>query len=245
MIAPSALTRDADHATDAARPDVIRLADMDPNTFVVELESLRDQGLAPLFATGHTSLAVDPTTGDPTRLLQVALVNEINVTELAASWIPTTPEIDVKLAFARQAGDESNHFRLVADRLTALGLDTSAFRAPPENALFGYMTALSSTVERVAAGLFTLESIAHGVNQTFIAYCAARGDHETVRIYEQYIQPDELAHQQMGRALLEKHAVTDAQRSAARAVVSRVAELAVSARGQAATKLGTACFPGC
>ncbi|MDB4953706.1 MAG: hypothetical protein JWO36_1275, partial [Myxococcales bacterium] len=32
--------------------------------------------------------------------------------------MPSTPELDVKLAFARQAGDEAGHFQLVADRLT-------------------------------------------------------------------------------------------------------------------------------
>ena len=50
-------------------------------------------------------------------MLQVALANEISVSELAAAWMSNTPEVDVKIAFARQAGDEAGHFELVADRL--------------------------------------------------------------------------------------------------------------------------------
>ena len=66
-----------------------------------------------------------------------------------------------------------------------------------------------------------------------------------MRIYREYIQPDERAHQQLGQALLAKYAVTEEQQAIARATVARVIEIATVARAQAATKLGTACFPGC
>ena len=60
-------------------------------------------------------------------LLKMALKNEIEATELAAYWIPSTPEIDVKLSFARQAGDEAKHYRLIAERLSELGEDLFSF----------------------------------------------------------------------------------------------------------------------
>lgn len=221
---------------------MIRMSAMDPTAFVTELEAFKTERLAPILGAGATGLGG---TAEPKQLLQVALVNEISVSDLAAVWIPSTREIDVKIAFARQAGDEANHFNLVADRLTALGFDVAAFQQPPDNPLFAYMKTLATTVERIAAGLFTLESIAHGVNENFMAYCAERGDGETVRIYREYIQPDELAHQRLGAALLAKYATTAELQAAARAAVSRVLEIATSARAQAATKLGTACFPGC
>src|SRR5215510_4130782 len=44
------------------------------------------------------------------RRLKVALKNELEAAELAAFWIPSTPEVDVKLALARQAGDEARHY---------------------------------------------------------------------------------------------------------------------------------------
>ena len=217
---------------------------MDPTTFVRELEAFKTERLGPILGAGQTGLAT-PSSTEPKQLLQVALANEISVSELAAVWIPSTREVDVKIAFARQAGDEANHFQLVADRLTALGFDVSGFAAPADNPLFAYMKSLPSTVERIAAGLFTLESIAYGVNENFMAYCAAKGDDETVRIYREYIQPDEQAHQRLGQKLLAKYATTLDLQAAARIAVAQVLEIATLGRAQAATKLGTACFPGC
>ena len=211
--------------------------------FVDELESWKSERLAPIVGAGRMSLD-GGTPGDATQLLQVALANEINVSELAAAWMPSTRELDVKLAFARQAGDEAGHFQLVSDRLTALGFDVASF-TPTDNPLFQYLRGLTTTVERIAAGLFTLESIAYGVNENFMAFCAQRGDAETVRIYREYIQPDEQAHQQLGQRLLAKYATTPELQQVARDTVTRLLEISSAARASAATRLGTACFPGC
>jgi uncharacterized ferritin-like protein (DUF455 family) len=215
---------------------------METTAFVRELEAFKAERLSGLVA-GQASFGEGPPHAQ--RLLEVALANEINVSDLAAAWTPSTPEIDVKLAFARQAGDEASHFQLVAERLTALGFDAAAFKQPPENPLFQYLRSLSSTVERIAAGLFTLESIAYAVNETFIAFCEQRGDTETARIYRAYIQPDERAHQELGQKLLAKYADTPERQRTARETVAKVLEIAAIGRAQAATRLGTACFPGC
>jgi hypothetical protein len=217
---------------------------MDAIPFVQALESFKAEQLQPIVGAGRTSLD-DGAPGDAKRMLQVALANEISVSELAAAWMPTTAEIDVKLAFARQAGDEAGHFQLVADRLSALGFDLGSFRTPGDSPLFQYLKGLSTTVERIAGGLFTLESIAYAVNENFMAFCDQRGDPETVRIYREFIQPDERAHQQLGQRLLAKYATTPELQAAARATVGRVLEIAAAARAQAAQRMGTACFPGC
>ncbi len=213
------------------------------SAFIAELEELKAQRLTPIIEAGRASIADHR--GNPTALLAIALANEISVSDLAAVWIPTTTEIDVKIAFARQAGDEANHFNLVAERLTAQGIDVSSWVQPPDNPLFAYMKQLPTTVERIAAGLFTLESIAYHVNETFMALCELRGDHETVRIYREYIQPDEQAHQLLGQKLLAKYAVTPEQQALARDTVGKLLEIASAARAQAAVRLGTSCFPGC
>jgi uncharacterized ferritin-like protein (DUF455 family) len=210
--------------------------------FVDQLEAFKTERLAPILGAGRTSLAGDA--GDATQLLQIALANEINVSELAAAWMPTTREIDVKLAFARQAGDEAGHFQLVADRLTQLGFDAAGFTAA-DNPLFQYLRSLTTTVERIAAGLVTLESIAYGVNENFMALCERRGDAETVRIYREYIQPDEQRHQRLGRELIAKYAATPELQQLAQATVARLIEIAGATRATAAARLGTACFPGC
>lgn len=217
---------------------------MDATAFVQELDAFNAERLSPIVGPGQTTLLCGAP-GDAKTMLQVALANEIAVSELAAVWMPSTPEVDVKIALARQAGDEAGHFELVADRLVALGFDIAGFRPPGANPLFDYLRGLSTTVERVAAGLFTLESIAYAVNENFMAFCKRRGDAETVRIYREYIQPDEQRHQKVGRQLLAKYATEPALQQRARDVVGRVLEIATAARAQAAERMGTACFPGC
>jgi uncharacterized ferritin-like protein (DUF455 family) len=216
---------------------------METTSFVHELEAFKEERLSRMVAVGQTSLEGGP--ADAQSLLQVALANEISVSELAAAWTPSTPEIDVKLAFARQAGDEAGHFQLVADRLATLGFDVAGFKQPAENPLFHYLRGLSTTVERVAAGLFTLESIAYTVNENFIGFCEEHGDAETARIYRAYIQPDERSHQELGQKLLARYAVTPELQRIARETVAKVLDIAAAGRAQAAQRLGTACFPGC
>ncbi len=210
--------------------------------FLEELDAFKTDRLSPIVGDGRTSF---DGAADATKLLQVALSNEINVSELASLWMPTTPEVDVKIAFARQAGDEANHFDLVAHRLASLGFDVATFTPPPTNPMFAYLRGLTSTVERITAGLYVLETIAYGVNENFIALCEARGDAETVRIYREYIQPDERAHQELGRRLLAKYVTTADDERSARDTVAKLLDIAGAARAQAANKLGTTCFPGC
>src|SRR5947199_3016223 len=95
-------------------------------------------------------------------LLKVALKNEIEATEIAARWLVTTDDVGVKLALARQVGDEAKHYRLIADRLGQLGIDAGAVDplAGGYGPLFKYLDTLTTTAERVAAGQFTREAIA-------------------------------------------------------------------------------------
>jgi uncharacterized ferritin-like protein (DUF455 family) len=217
---------------------------MDGTAFVHELDAFKAERLSRIVGAGQTPL-LGGAPGDVTRMLQVALANEINVSELAATWMPSTPEVDVKIALARQAGDEAGHFELVADRLGALGFELASFRAPGPNPLFDYLRSLSTTVDRVAAGLFTLESIAYAVNENFMAFCEQHGDAETARIYREYIQPDERAHQQLGRQLLVKYATELASQQRVKEVAAKVIEIASAARAQAVERMGTTCLPGC
>ncbi|HYE90517.1 MAG TPA: ferritin-like domain-containing protein, partial [Terriglobales bacterium] len=106
-------------------------------------------------------------------LLKVALKNEIEATEIAARWLVATPEVDVKLALARQVGDEARHYGLIASRLRELGFDPDAINplAQGYGPLFQFLDSLSTTVERVAAGQFTREAIAVVKNRQFIEFC--------------------------------------------------------------------------
>ncbi|MBI4481892.1 MAG: ferritin-like domain-containing protein [Acidobacteria bacterium] len=217
---------------------------MESKAFVQELQAHNELLLARLGDLGSLT-GEGQSKPDLIQLLKIALANEISVSELAAAWVPSTPEWDVKLTLAQQAGDEARHFKLVETRLHELGISMDDFVVPGVNKLFEYLRSLPSTVEKIAAGQFTLESIAYRVNDRFMSYAEAAGDRQTAQMYRNLIQPDELYHQQLGRQLLEKYATTpDAQRRA-REAATKTLEIATELRSKAAAKMGTSCFPGC
>jgi len=180
-------------------------------------------------------------------LLKVALRNELEATEIAARWLVTTDDVDVKLALARQVGDEAKHYRMIADRLRALGFDARTFDplAKGYGPLFQYLDTLTTTVERVAAGQFTREAIAVVKNRQFIEFCERAGDRETAAMYRDVIEPDERYHHELGRTLLLRLATTpDAQAAASRAA-RRTLELADELQKKALATAGIHHAPGC
>lgn len=219
---------------------------MEPQAFIRELEEENAALLARL-EPGEALTAESGGSLDIGRLLKIALKNELEATELAARWIESTPEVDVKLGFARQVGDESKHYRLIEDRLKELGVDLSGYN-PIGNGygeLFQYLTTLTDTVERLAAGQFTREAIALVKNRQFIELCEAKGDHATAKLYREMIQPDETYHHKLGRGLLLKYAVTDQQQERARRASRKTLELAEELSGLALKKAGVHHAPGC
>jgi len=177
-------------------------------------------------------------------LLKVALKNEVEATEIAARWLCATDDVDVKMAFARQAGDEAKHYRMIRDRLRALGVPTAAYANPLGKGygpLFNYLDSLKTTVERVAAGQFTREAIAVVKNRQFIEFCERAGDRETAALYRDVIEPDERYHQQLGRELLLRLATTADAQAAAR----RTLQLADELQRAALTTAGIHHAPGC
>jgi len=180
-------------------------------------------------------------------LLKVALKNEIEATEIAARWLVTSEDVEVKLALARQVGDEAKHYRLIAERLRALGFDARTFNplAKGYGPLFAYLDGLTTTVERVAAGQFTREAIAVVKNRQFIEFCEQVGDRDTAALYRDVIEPDERYHHELGRRLLLRFATTaDAQAAAAQAA-RRTLTLADELQRSAFTSAGIHHAPGC
>jgi uncharacterized ferritin-like protein (DUF455 family) len=182
-----------------------------------------------------------------TNLLKVALKNEIEATEIAARWLVGTSEVEVKMAFARQVGDEAKHYRMIADRLQELGFDTGGFDplAQGFGPLFKYLDSLETTVERVAAGQFTREAIAVVKNRQFIEFCDRAGDPLTATLYRDIIEPDERFHHQLGRSLLLRLATTRESQEAARRAAARTLTLAEELQGAALRTAGIHHAPGC
>jgi 1,2-phenylacetyl-CoA epoxidase catalytic subunit len=180
-------------------------------------------------------------------LLKVALRNEIEATEIAARWLVTSDDVAVKLALARQVGDEAKHYRLVADRLRQLGVDAGALDplAGGYGPLFKYLDTLTTTVERIAAGQFTREAIAVVKNRQFIEFCERVGDKATAALYRDTIEPDERYHHELGRHLLLRLATTPESQAAATAAARRTLALADELQKKALATAGIHHAPGC
>jgi hypothetical protein len=215
---------------------------MDAEAFLAELDRDNARALERI----AVAAAREPS-GEVTvpKLLLLALKNELEATECAAMWIPTTREVDVKLALARQAGDEAKHFRLIEKRLVELGVDPAGFEPGARSALLQYMATLETTVERVAAGQFTREALAVVRNDEFVRFCVSRGDEPTATLYRDVIQPDERHHHELGRTLLARLATTEGAREKARGAAKKTLELAEELQEIARLKMGVSRAPGC
>ena len=180
-------------------------------------------------------------------LLKMALKNELEAFELSARWIESTPELDVKVGFARQVGDEAKHYGLIAKRIEALGGDLTGFN-PMEKGfspLFEYLVGLAGTVERAAAAQFTREAIALVKNEQFMEHLTRLGDSETATLYRETIQPDEQYHYELGAQILEKYATTPELQGKAKEAANRTLELAEELQGLLLQKKGVSKAPGC
>jgi hypothetical protein len=181
------------------------------------------------------------------QLLKLALRNEYEATELAAFWLPDTTELDARLAFARQCGDEAKHYRFIEERLRALGVSLEGFHpaAQGNSPLLAYLKTLKTTVERAAAGPFTREAIALVRNEVFAAFCEQKGDRETAALYRERIQPDETHHHELGRTLLVRYATTEEAQAKARAAARETLRIADELQEILRLRGGICRAPGC
>jgi len=214
--------------------------------FVNELESYVSEKLASLDLIKDLEI-VTTDRAEVTRRLKMALKSELEASELAALWMPTTPEVDVKLALARQAGDEARHYRLIEQHLMDRKVDLSGFNPTAEGygPMFQLLAGFQSTVERIAGAQFTRESLALKKNEQFIEFCEAAGDRETANLYRDHIQQDEQWHVNLGRTVLEKYATSPDLQSSARKAVEAVLDLAVKIQNKQLKEMKVSHAPGC
>ena len=215
-------------------------------SFVQDLENYVNEKLSSL------DLLKEPTVGPVSRgevvqRLKMALKNELEASEIAAVWLPTTPEIDVKLALARQVGDEAKHYRLIEQHLQEMGIDLSGFDpgAGGYGPMYQLLAGFNTTVERIGAAQFTRESLALKKNEQFIEFCEHAGEHGTAKLYREFIQPDEQWHVQLGRTVLEKYATTTDLQQQARKAVEAVLDLAVKIQNKQLKEMKVSHAPGC
>ena len=219
---------------------------LDPAAFVAELDAA-NRAVLDRMRAADSERACRAKPPAVAAMLRAALRNELEATEIAARWLPSTPLLDAKLALARQVGDEAKHFRLIAERLRALGQDPDQPDplAAGWSPLFRYLDTLTDPVARIAAAHFTREGIACVKNAQFAEACELQGDHATAALYRDVITPDETHHHDAGRRLLLKYAATPEAQGAARAAARRTLELAEETQDAAWEQKGVARGPGC
>lgn len=185
--------------------------------------------------------------GELHALLRIALKNEVEASEIAAVWMPTTPELFVKLGLARQVGDEARHYRLLADYLRRNGDDLSGFDplAAGYSPLFEALRGLETTVERLAAGQFTREAIAVQRNAMFIEWLERAGHAEVAALYRDEIQPDEGHHHELGVRGLERLLTDETAVARARKAMELTLSIADEMRKAASSRTGARAIPGC
>ena len=223
----------------------VTLGAMDGAAFVQEMDATLWQILSARDAA-LSRLGESADRADILMLLRGALRNEIEATEIAARWVVSTSELEVKIAFAQQAGDEARHYQLIGERLEELGDDLTDYSPIAQySKLFQYLDGLSTTVERIAAAQFTREAIGYKSNELFIAFCEHIGDNGTAELYRERIQPDEKRHHEWGKTLLARYAGKAGEQELARKAILRTLELAEELRSLAAGKLLVETLPGC
>lgn len=218
---------------------------MEMNRFLQELDGLVQARLGRI---GASSAASEPAASLGVReLLVTALKKELEASEEAALWMTTESDVEVKLALARQCGDEAKHYRLIEERLAEMGVDTSKL-APLSDGyspMFNYLKSLETTAERVAAGQYAREALAKVYNEVFIELCAAKGDEKTAALYRDVIQPDEGHHHDLGRKLLARLCTSEEAQDRARRAAERTLEIAEEIQEMVRLKKGISRAPGC
>src|SRR5262252_248706 len=218
----------------------------DATAFVDELQSYVSLKLASLdLLKDDDGVVADQS--EVVRRLKVALKNELEAAELAAYWIPSTPEVDVKLALARQAGDEARHYHLIEKHLVSMGIDLGSFNPAGEGygPMYNLLRGFESTVERVAGAHFTREALALKKNEQFMEFCERAGETETAELYRKHIQPDEGWHVDIGHRFLTRYATSAQEQEQARRAVEAVLDLAVKVQRKQLQEMKLSHAPGC
>jgi hypothetical protein len=218
---------------------------MESKHFLEELDAMVAAKLERIGAASAASAPAD--TIGVRELLVTALKKEIEATDEAALWLTSETDVEVKLALARQCGDEARHYRLIEERLREMGVDTSTIApyAEGKSPMYQYLAGLSTTVERVAAGQYAREGLARVYNEVFIQLCVAKGDERTAALYRDVIQPDEGHHHSLGRKLLARLATTDEAQDLARRAAARTLEIAEEIQEMVRLRKGISQAPGC
>jgi hypothetical protein len=144
----------------------------------------------------------------------------VETIEIAALWLADTDSLALKLDCASYCGDRARHFRLLSERLAALGLAPGSYdpRQGGYSRLYGFLRSLQTSEERAAAGFLTLAGMSATRLGALASFCEDKGDGDTARVVRESILPDEERRVELGRdTLVALVAAEDTQARARRA----------------------------
>jgi uncharacterized ferritin-like protein (DUF455 family) len=198
---------------------------VDASTYVSELEGKHQESFRQLVAAFTANLTKDNLA--VTDVLKLEMRAVVEAIEVAALWLPDSEELEMKIALGSRAGECAQHFRLLGERLAALGVPLATFdaRHGGYSKLFAFFRSLQTTEERAAAGFLTLGGLNLARFEALAQWCQERGDGETAAIYRGRLTEDEQRHVSEGRALLIRVAESEESQARARRSTYRTVEV--------------------
>jgi rubrerythrin len=152
------------------------------------------------------------------RVMKSRLFNELRAADLFGTWLKTTPEFEVKAAFAESAHEEMVHAGLLSERVRERGADPFDYKPlPAQVAMFNAIEGLSDTCQRVAGFSLAGEAVA-----TYLTQKSLQSPNVPDWIKQPYrkITEDEEGHGSMPRAILQRYATSDEKQEGARRAVA-------------------------
>ncbi len=195
------------------------------DSFVAEFESKNENSFRNLLAAYLQG--VEKEGFSATDLLRIEAKFVVEATEVAALWLVDSDSLDSKMALGAQCGDAARQYQIIGERLTALGVDLTAFdpRSSGYTKLFAFFRSLQSPEERAAASALTLRGMNVRRMRATAVLCQEKGDPETARLFQEILIADEERHLHAGRKSLLASALAEESQARARRASFRTIEV--------------------
>jgi hypothetical protein len=193
--------------------------------FVQEMETRNQHSFKSLLSTYVDLLGKEDLA--PTDVLRLEQKSTIEAIEVAALWLADTDSLEVKMDLGAQCGDGSRQYRLLCQRLDALGVDLASLdpRYGGYSKLFAFFRSLQSTEERCAAGALTVRALSVLRLTVAADHCEAKGDPDSAHLLREPLQADHQRHIEIGRRTLVATTATEESQARARRAAFRTIEL--------------------
>jgi hypothetical protein len=195
------------------------------DTFVAELE-VKNQISIDRLITGLIA-GITKEGFEVPDILRLVLKGAIEGAEVAALWVTDCDDLAAKVLLAEQCGLGAKHYRLISERMVALGVDMSTYdpRDGGYSKLFAFLRSLQTPEERASAGHLTLKAMSLARLATLASYCEEKGDSETARLFRGELTDDDTRYRDEGRRALAQWALNEESQARGRRAAYRALEL--------------------